>query len=524
MAYVQPGQQIVLADGTYALDEAVTIDRGNSGTEEQPITLMSEPGTRAVLDLTGSDGGGIILRGDWWHLYGLEITNSGSGQKPLHVQGHHNVIEQVESHHNHDVGVQISGSATEPPQLWPSYNTVVSSVSHNNADTEFTGADGFAAKLTVGEGNVFRWTISHHNIDDGFDLYAKSTEGPIGAVLIEESVAYSNGRLEDDPEATVGADGQGFKLGGESQPGDHLLRNSISYDNVGNGVTSNSGPNPRLESVTKVFNGLVREDREGAGVNLYTNNAPVTDFQATGVISYTNSDRDRVEFVEQDDDLLDDPTNYFNGRSSSHARGDAAVHADAERPTEVTDDWFVSTNYDTIRPEIAEDGSIEMNGLFELTEAAPLDTGARMSANPDPTELEVFPTVTPGFDDGGEDESDDGSSGEDEAGNGSSGEDESGDGSTGGDETGNGSSGGGETGNSSESGAAPETDAGSETDAGPAADEGSESGAGDAATEQGDGLAVTGTEAAPIALVVLALLLIGAVLVRCSKGRVARLK
>src|SRR5699024_6414096 len=64
VAYVQPGQQIVLQDATYALERAVRIDRGNSGTEEQPITLMAWPGTRAVLDLENSDGGGIILRGD----------------------------------------------------------------------------------------------------------------------------------------------------------------------------------------------------------------------------------------------------------------------------------------------------------------------------------------------------------------------------------------------------------------------------------------------------------------------------
>ena len=91
VAYVQPGQQIVLEGGIYALEEAVRIDRGNSGTEEQPITLMSEPGARAVLELENSDGGGIILRGDWWHLHDLEIRHSASGQKPLHIQGHHNV-------------------------------------------------------------------------------------------------------------------------------------------------------------------------------------------------------------------------------------------------------------------------------------------------------------------------------------------------------------------------------------------------------------------------------------------------
>src|SRR5690625_7447311 len=44
------------------------------------------------------------------------------------------------------------------------------------------------------------------------------------------------------------------------------------------------------------------------------------------------------------------------------------------------------------RPEIATDGSIEMHGLFELTDAAPAETGARLNTNPDPTELELFPT------------------------------------------------------------------------------------------------------------------------------------
>ena len=479
VAFVQPGQQIVLAEGTYALERAVRIERGNSGTEQQPITLLSEPGTRAVLDLTDSVGGGIILRGDWWHLHGLELTNSRSGQKPLHIQGHHNVIERIESHHNHDVGVQISGSSTEPPHMWPSYNTVLSSVSHNNADTEFTGADGFAAKLTVGEGNVFRWTISHHNIDDGYDLYAKSTEGPIGAVLIEESVAYGNGRLEGDTEATLGADGQGFKLGGESQLGDHLLRNSISYDNVGNGVSSNSGPNPRLEEVTTAFNGLVRADREGAGVNLYTNNAPATDFQATGVLSFANSDRDRIVFVGQEDDLLRDPSNFFDGRSA------------AEQPTEVTDDWFVSTDFETLRPEIAEDGSIEMNGLFELTAAAPAGTGARMGANPDPTVIELLPTLTPGQSGGEQD---------DEEGQGGEGTD------------------GGTTDGDLGEGSADNAPVGEDSD--PAA--GSEEGSGSVSAQKGGALAVTGAEAGLLSLVVLALLAAGTVLLRSGKGAQSR--
>src|SRR5699024_2966880 len=93
VAYVQPGQQIVLQDGTYALERAVRFDRGNSGNEEQPNNPMAQPGTPAGAGLENRRGGGIILRGDWWHLHDLEIRRSASGQKPLHVQGHHNVIE-----------------------------------------------------------------------------------------------------------------------------------------------------------------------------------------------------------------------------------------------------------------------------------------------------------------------------------------------------------------------------------------------------------------------------------------------
>ena len=59
-------------------------------------------------------------------------------------------------------------------------------------------ADGFAAKLTCGEGNRFYGCISHNNIDDGWDLYAKSVSGTIGSVTIENCVAYNNGWLTTD--------------------------------------------------------------------------------------------------------------------------------------------------------------------------------------------------------------------------------------------------------------------------------------------------------------------------------------
>ncbi|ANC32378.1 carbohydrate-binding protein [Isoptericola dokdonensis] len=368
VGFAQPGQQIVLAGGDYALDRKVVVERGRDGTPDAPITLMSEPGARATLDLAGSPDGGLVLRGDWWHVYDLEITGSRDKAKPMLIEGNHNVVERVESHHNADTGIQISGRSAEPPSMWPSHNLVVSSESHNNADPGGNDADGFGVKLTVGEGNVLRHNIAHHNIDDGWDLYAKSTTGPIGTVIVEDSVAYANGFLEADPSKT--GEGNGFKLGGESMPGDHLLRNSLSYGNLGTGVTSNSGPDVRLRDVTTVSN-----DR---GVRLETN-AATTAYEATGVISWQNPTVDLLDLQQADTSLLTDPSNHW--------------HLGAG--TDVDASWFVSTD-ETLRPEIAADGSVEMHGLYELTDAAPADTGARFVPVEDPTVIDVLPEVSAG--------------------------------------------------------------------------------------------------------------------------------
>ncbi|WP_404431078.1 right-handed parallel beta-helix repeat-containing protein [Microbacterium lacus] len=367
VAFAQAGQQIVLSEGVYTPQRNIVAERGRNGSEGAPITLMSEPGTRAVLDLSQSPNGGLVLRGDWWHVYDLEITGSADKQKPMLIQGHHNVVERVESHHNRDTGIQISGSEFEPAALWPTDNLVVSSYAHNNADVGGNDADGFAAKLAVGEGNVFRHNIAHNNIDDGWDLYAKSTSGPIGTVVIEDSVAYDNGWLESDPSVT--GEGNGFKLGGESIPGDHLLRNSITYGNLATGVTSNSGPDVRIELVTSVGN--------ERGVRLETN-AASTNYRATGVLSWQSPLLDTLALKQSDTSLLTDPSNIWNlGGDSPVAPG-----------------WFVSLDTDGVRPSIGADGSVDMQGLLQLTDAAPAATGARLSEIDQPTAIELYPEVT----------------------------------------------------------------------------------------------------------------------------------
>src|SRR5699024_10787216 len=247
--------------------------------------------------------------------------------------------------------------------------------------------------------------------------------------------------------------------------------------------------------------------RARAGCSLYTTHATASDFRASGVHDYAISYRDRIEFVEQEADLLSDPTNDINGRCTA---GGAGVDA-AEQLTEVTEDWFVSTDHEAIRPEIATDGSIEMHGLFELADAAPAETGARLNTNPDPTELELFPTVTPGQDGDGEEDSDDDAGGGDPADDDTSGGGPADDDAPGSGPADDGPSDGEATGKDASHGdlAGDDSAPGADT-----VDDADRTGAtGDEATGHSGGLAMTGTEAAPLALLVLALLGVGVVLV-----------
>ena len=71
------------------------------------------------------------------------------------------------------------------------------SESFNNMDKSQINADGFAAKMRIGDGNTFIRCISHHNIDDGWDLFNKVEDGANGVVTILDSISYMNGQTMD---------------------------------------------------------------------------------------------------------------------------------------------------------------------------------------------------------------------------------------------------------------------------------------------------------------------------------------
>lgn len=146
--------------------------------------------------------------------------------------------------------------------------------SYLNADAGYEDADGFAAKLTVADGNVFDGCIAAYNADDGWDLFAKVETGAIGQVVIQNCVAFKNGYVLDENGQEVDAgNGNGFKMGGSSISGHHILRNSVSFGNKAKGIDSNSCPDIEAYSSTSYNN-------ESFNVAFYTNDAKNTAFIA----------------------------------------------------------------------------------------------------------------------------------------------------------------------------------------------------------------------------------------------------
>ncbi|WP_174545816.1 carbohydrate-binding protein [Nocardiopsis dassonvillei] len=241
---IEPGGTIHMRGGTYSFSDTVTIPLGEDGTSGNRTELSAYPGETPVLNFSAqsedSANRGLALEASYWHVEGIVVEHA--GDNGIFVSGSHNVIERTVTRFNRDTGLQLSRRVSSTPESdWPAHNLILSAESHDNADSDGEDADGFAAKLTSGPGNVFRYAVAHNNIDDGWDLYTKDDTGPIGTVTIEDSLAYENGILSDGSQAGNG-DRNGFKLGGEDIGVDHVITGNIAYDNGKHGFTYNSNP------------------------------------------------------------------------------------------------------------------------------------------------------------------------------------------------------------------------------------------------------------------------------------------
>lgn len=374
-----PGRTILLKGGTYALDKTVIVERGVNGTADAKIYMIADPeaATRPVLDFQGRCAG-MILAGDYWYFQGFDVTRSANAQKGIQVSGSYNTVDNVMTYKNGNTGLQISRyKSTDNWEDWPSHNLILNCTSYLNADAGYEDADGFAAKLTVADGNVFDGCIAAYNADDGWDLFAKVETGAIGQVVIQNCVAFKNGYVLDENGQEVDAgNGNGFKMGGSSISGHHILRNSVSFGNKAKGIDSNSCPDIEAYSSTSYNN-------ESFNVAFYTNDAKNTAFIAKGILSFKDSSNAAGQTVAeqfkpkgtQETSAYENAMNYYwRGENSTNSEGIAA-----------TAEWFQNMDMNSaIHGGIRRntDGTINMNGFLAVTSAVPVGVGARMTGTP----------------------------------------------------------------------------------------------------------------------------------------------
>lgn len=402
-----PGRTILLKGGTYALDKTVIVERGVNGTADAKIYMIADPeaATRPVLDFQGRCAG-MILAGDYWYFQGFDVTRSANAQKGIQVSGSYNTVDNVVTYKNGNTGLQISRyKSTDNWEDWPSHNLILNCTSYLNADAGYEDADGFAAKLTVADGNVFDGCIAAYNADDGWDLFAKIETGAIGQVVIQNCVAFKNGYVLDENGQEVDAgNGNGFKMGGSSISGHHILRNSVSFGNKAKGIDSNSCPDIEAYSSTSYNN-------ESFNVAFYTNDAKNTAFMAKGILSFKDSSNAAGQTVTeqfkpkgtQETSAYENAMNYYwRGENSTNSEGIAAAA-----------DWFRNLDMNSaIHGGIHRNanGIINMNGFLEVTGKVPEGVGARMTGTPSAVFTVAADVVNNDDDDDDDDDNNSGSS------------------------------------------------------------------------------------------------------------------
>ncbi|NQX64349.1 S-layer homology domain-containing protein [Paenibacillus qinlingensis] len=376
--YVRAGQKIILQDGRYVRNAKLEIKKGNDGSADAMKYLVAAPGAKPIIDFDKRSEG-VVLSGNYWHVQGIDFTRSAANTKGFTVGGSNNIVESSRFYDNGDTGLQISRTdLTESNKaLWPSNNLILNCESFDNVDPSNNNADGFAAKLTSGTGNIFRGDIAHNNIDDGWDLYTKAGTGAIGPVLIEDSIAYNNGTLTNN---RVGdGDKNGFKLGGEGIRVNHVIRNSMAFGNGAYGFTNNSNP------------GVIAENNIGfnnARGNLYFQ--PYADkpsyFSINGFVSYQ---KDYLTKDSYPTELRADNNFMFNGTVSANKSGVSLSNANfvsltASLPYQRNAEGNIirGSFLQFIAPQASTGSSPGGSGGAAPVEPTIIDGGVQVSINP----------------------------------------------------------------------------------------------------------------------------------------------
>lgn len=332
-----PGTIVKVTPGEHLLDSPIRLEKGGA-YNDYIIFEAADPTQETVLNFKelsfSSTNRGIELYGDYCYWRNIDIC--GAGDNGLYIGGSYNIVENCKFYNNRDTGLQLGRCYGTDTNIrdWPSYNLIKNCTSFNNYDNQTYGenADGFAAKLTVGYGNIFDGCIAYRNSDDGWDLYGKDDTGRIGRVILYNCIAFENGFLQHTQKEcnewygasynnffdeantlsylTRDGDGNGFKLGGSTLPGDVYVENCLSFNNRMHGLTDNSNPGKiEVHNYTGYNSGALIDnisyidihDEEGNTTYKQTSSAVDTEGNMPAVRNYYN--------VNQDDYIVDENNN-----------------------------------------------------------------------------------------------------------------------------------------------------------------------------------------------------------------------
>lgn len=239
---VNPGDTIFMNAGTYKYNSRVNI--GRHGKKDSGYIALFANGGRAKLDYSAmaydADNQGMRISASYWHIYGLDIFGCGDNgvlierNKPSGgnydsvkdsvAQAHDNIVENCSFYRCGDTGLQIKNLGMN--------NRIINCDSYFNRDDSDGDADGFAVKLSHGDGNYFFGCRAWNNSDDGWDGFIRQEGGFPDDITttLEECWAFTNGYLENGSESK--GNGNGFKMGSDEGRNNMIFNRCLAFNNL----------------------------------------------------------------------------------------------------------------------------------------------------------------------------------------------------------------------------------------------------------------------------------------------------
>lgn len=386
-----PGTTIKMKAGTYLYDKRININDRN-GTSDKYITVMCPDG-RAVLDFSKmpyhahSDNPlqGIRLTSSYWHFYKIDVCHAsdngllierskpagGTAQDVINrtQDAHDNIIEFCNFYKNGDTGVQMKNLA--------SFNYILNCDAYENKDEGDGDADGFAPKISVGDGNYFYGCRAYNNSDDGYDVFFKKDGGFTDnkTIVMENCLAYENGFI--DGVKTKG-NMNGFKMGSNQGRMNVVLNRCVAVNNGSKGFDQNHNSGDIILNNCTGYSLL----KFNGGKNCYSYRI-YEPLAAGSVCELTNC----IAINDYTTKTATDKGEYGSKKETVYGRLNVSTASKS-----VTNDWVCSPDnfqsiddYDALIGPRKEDGSLNWDNITwghpKKDNAVVVDKGTAVDAN-----------------------------------------------------------------------------------------------------------------------------------------------